>query len=152
MTNRTVPVARVRIEPVTQEVRESFAAYIFSVSYGAAGVPVDAIVVMVPRHQPSSRSVRVFHGTRERSGTEQAQAAVSAFKRDEANDDPPVEVVHSRHSVADLEAGRGLRAQRAMVCYDMGLRDPHAPAGHYCGLEAGHDGPHAYTLTHEARK
>lgn len=158
MTNRTIPATRVRIEPVTQEIREAFAAFIFSVTYGVAKVPQDAIVVMVPRARPSSRSVRVFHGTPERSGAEQAAEAVSAFQRTESND-PPVVVSRNSHFVGDLEAfaARGMAAQRAVrasqpLCYDMGLRDPRAPAGHYCGLAAGHDGAHSYTIKHEARK
>lgn len=162
MTNKTIPATRVRIEPVTLEVREAFAAFIFSVTYDGAIVPQDAIVVMVPRARPTSRSVRVFHGTQARKGAEQALEAVRSFQRTES-DDPPVELTHSRHTVADLEAfaARGTAAQSAAraavrasqpICYDMGLRDPSAPAGYYCGLAAGHDGAHSYTIKHQARK
>lgn len=101
----------------------------------------------------------MFHGTPERSGAEQAAEAVSAFQRTESND-PPVVVSRNSHFVGDLEAfaARGMAAQAAVraaskpICYDMGLRDPRAPAGFYCGLEVGHEGPHAYTIKHEARK
>lgn len=45
------------------------------------------------------------------------------------------------------QGGRGEHPGKSRrTCFDMGLLDPHAPHGRYCGLPEGHDGPHAYTI------
>lgn len=110
---KTRPITTIKIEAVAAEIRGAFTAQLFSVDYGPG--PRDAILVMVPTARPTGRSVRVFYGTSESSGPQQAMAAMGSVARDD--EQPAVEVSHSRHTVGDLEAfaARGLAAQAAVA-------------------------------------
>jgi hypothetical protein len=79
MTNRTLPVGKVAIEPVSIEECSEFGAYVFSVTYGGRDRSDALVIVLGPqRHQ---RSVRVFYGRPEAPAVEQALHAVQNLER-----------------------------------------------------------------------
>ena len=82
MTERTVSVRKVSIEPVAFEETAAFGAYVFSITYGAGRERSDALVLVLgpQRHE---RSVRVFYGRPEAPAVTQALAAVQSLERSE---------------------------------------------------------------------
>jgi len=82
MTDRTVPVSKVSIEPVSIEETSVFGAYVFSITYGAGRDRSDALVLVLGPHR-HERSVRVFYGRPEAPAVVQALAAVQSLERTE---------------------------------------------------------------------
>jgi hypothetical protein len=81
MTDRTLSVRKVAIEPVSIEECSAFGAYVFSVTYGGRDRSDALVIVLGPmRHE---RSVRVFYGRPEAPAVEQALHAVQSLERTE---------------------------------------------------------------------
>ena len=81
MTDRTISVSKISIEPVSVEETAVFGAYVFSITYGGRDRSDALTIVLGP--QRHDRSVRVFYGRPEAPAVVQALAAIQTLERTE---------------------------------------------------------------------